>query len=337
MSVETTRATIDDWLGPHETRYLGHGFQRVRHRITDVVVDPVSTGGAVSAVAAVDYPVDWSTRSTDYVARPHLSTVDTLVISAQLADAYLTHVHSLDQAARARMWLRAFDMRAGAVAQQRLTGIDVQGRRRGVRPRSVGPLRVVSLFDFRVGTIRLSCEVEHDVGTPNPGPANWLDIECLLGRAERRQFGRGFANRRHEITGVTINPVDGTASASLQVEQSAEHAEQRWEGISAAYEPTMSMLDATICGAQLAQVLAYRLEDTDRATTGNFWMRRFGMRSSTPSLPIADPITMSGQVVGRKRIDRMGLSWRIYDLAGTVHGITTTASVAFNMPGNVTA
>ena len=320
-----TRTTTEEILGPDASRYFGQGFQRVGHRVTDVAVHPLLTNGTVSATASVDYPTDWSYKSGK-VARPHLSTIDALIIGLQLTEAYLTHAHHLDPAARRRIRPLAFDMRAGATAQEQLARIEAAGRRGSVRLGQLDTLNLVSHFDFRIGTLRLSAEVEHDLGTPTTRPATWFDMENLLGDADRRHYGRAFTARRQDVGVITVEPAGSLATGHALVEEDPVVPR---EGLGAAYEPTLSMVDATVCMAQLGQVLTYSLEGVNRAGTGTFWMRRFGMRFSTPTSPINGPVPMTVRAKRRKRLDRNEMSWRLYDLDGDIGGNPTFASVAF--------
>lgn len=329
MTLSTTRGTIEQVLGPGATRYFGRGFQRVTHHLTDVAIRCDRITGTMSATARVDYPPDWSTKTTA-PGGPHLSTVDALIIAGQLAEAYLTHGHRLDPPARARMWLRAFEQRSGAAAQSQLAAISVDGRRASMRLGPWGTNTVISGFEFRIGTLRLSCQVQHEVGTPIMTPATWPDVEQLVGPAAHRHYGRGFAQRRHDIRDVVIDTDGQHAQATVHVEDTQPGSPH---GLAASYEPALSLIDATVCTAQLAQVLAYHLEDVDRDATDTLWMRRFGMRRDTPAVPITDPITMFGRVVRRRRVDRMGKSWRLFQMDGDIGGIQAVASLAFNVPG----
>src|SRR5256885_3912120 len=145
----STRATIEQALGERDTRYFGQGFQRVTHHLTDLAVRSHQITGTVSATARVSYPADWSVKTTG-PGGPHLSTVDALIIAGQLAEAYLTHGHRLDPAARARMWLRGFDMTAGPAAVTELAAIPVDGRRASMRLGPWGTNTVISGFEFQI-------------------------------------------------------------------------------------------------------------------------------------------------------------------------------------------
>lgn len=329
MSNTMTCGSIDDVLGPSESRYFGRGFQRVTHDISQIAVYPDLIVGGIAARATVNCPADWSTKRAADAVRPHLSTVDALVIAVQLAEAFLLHTHGLDSWARRHMWLRAFAMWAGAAAQSDLTDIGVRGRRGALRLRSPEGFGTSS-FDFAVGTLRLGLEIDHHLGTRNLTPAVWSDSAVVLGDPARRHYGHGFTHRRHTITNVSVDTTHETASATVAVTDTSEHPP---EGLSAAHEPTLSMVDATICAAQLAQALSYQLEGVHRDETDTLWMRRCQLRALAPWGPDADTFTMSARVLRRRRVDRMDKSWRIYDLAGDIGGIAARTALAFNVPG----
>ncbi|HET9139277.1 AvrD family protein [Actinophytocola sp.] len=323
-----TRDTMDDALGPKNTRYFGQGYQHVTHQITDLAIISELFTGTVSATAAITYPPTWSTKAT----RPrtaHLSAVDALAIAAQLAEAYLAHTHILDAAARARMWLPAVEMTAGSTAHTDLAAIPVHGHRIGMRIGPWGTHMIISTFEFRIGTLQVTCQVQHDLGTPARTAENWADIDHLLGGADRRPYGRGYTHRRHDIRTITVDPTQQQAGAHLDVHDTNALG---WQGLAANYEPSLSLIDATICTAQLGQALAYTLEHVDRTNTGTLWMRRLRLRSSTPFLPITEPIAMSVHVTRRQRLDRLGKSWRTYHLAGDIAAIRADASLAFTIP-----
>lgn len=329
MSEIMTWMSVDDVLGPAEARYFGHGFQRVSHQITQVAVRPDRIVGDITARATVTYPPDWSTKLAAQSIRPHLSTPDALIIGVQLAEAFLVHAHRLSPPARSRMWLRAFAMRAGANAQDDLTDFPACGRRTAMRWYDPASNQMASVFDFSLGTMRLSLEIDHDLGTRSLTPKLWPDTAIALGDPARRHYGLGFTRRRYAVTDVTVDPRYETAKATGRITNPGEH---QLEGLSAEYEPTLSMVDATICAAQLAQVLCYHLEGVERSETDTLWMRRFEMHATAPWGPDLDAFTISARVLRRRRVDRMG-SWRIYDLTGNIGGISATTTLAFNIPG----
>jgi len=96
MGARLTYARIDDCLGDESTRFFGAGHRRARHTVRDVTVVPAGRGdGAVTATVDVTYPADWSKKVDGVDIRPHLSSIDTLLLGVQLCEAYLVQAMAL--------------------------------------------------------------------------------------------------------------------------------------------------------------------------------------------------------------------------------------------------
>src|SRR2546430_787675 len=120
--------SVDDYLGPAATRFFGYGYRRVHYTMPSVAVDADS----LRTTVGVEYPVDWSRKSANVDLRPHLSTVDALVLAARAAELYLHHAFGLDLSARRTAWLRRVDIRAGAQPyEDGLDALDVTVAHRG--------------------------------------------------------------------------------------------------------------------------------------------------------------------------------------------------------------
>ena len=120
--------SIDDILGPREKRFFGAGFRKVSHQIRDIEIGDNEGEGYVKAKVSVLYPNDWSKKSKDIELRPHLSSIDALVLSVQLNEIYLSTKYGLGEHQRRKMWLRHFVMKAGATAQTDLNEFGVSMR-----------------------------------------------------------------------------------------------------------------------------------------------------------------------------------------------------------------
>jgi hypothetical protein len=102
--------TIDDALGPAATRFFGDGHRKVDHRLRGLTVETTSEGlPRIRGKADIAYPSDWSTKSESTELRPHVSSIDAVVLAAQLAERGLAHTLGLNSdlgAARAGSCLR---------------------------------------------------------------------------------------------------------------------------------------------------------------------------------------------------------------------------------------
>src|SRR5918997_1151469 len=117
MTTDITAGSIDRYLAPAGERHFGDGFKRVTHEITDLVIGGIDGRGTIQATATLGYPEDWSRKSTGSL-RPHVSSIDGLLLVVELAEACLTHRYGLDREQRRRMWLRSLEMRAAAPQEE---------------------------------------------------------------------------------------------------------------------------------------------------------------------------------------------------------------------------
>jgi Pseudomonas avirulence D protein (AvrD) len=338
-AAEILASSIDDHLGPAQGRFFGHGFRRVAHSVRDVEI----RRGAITATAGLSYPDDWSRKSSGSL-RPHLSSVDALVLAVQLAEAHLTHTRRLDAGQRRRTWLRSFDMRGGRVPQEDLTALPVQAIQLATRG-------TVSTYSCLIGTLGVTCEIEHDatyhgldspLGAPAdttyrnldsllgaPADTTCRNLDSLLGAAEDRYYGAGFRRRAQRIADVRVAPDGEAIAATVAV---ADPGGGRDLGLGGAYGPAPSMLDGLVCLAQLAQVLAYRLDGIERGQSHTLWMRRLAQSSAAPPRRATGPVTAK-LALQRSRVLAFGDGrWRTLDVAGELHGIRVRSSIAHQLP-----
>src|SRR3954447_1017177 len=105
--------SIDDYLGPSTGRFFGNGYRRVRYRDRSVAHD-AAAGTPTRARVGIEYPIDWSVKARSTPLRPHLSTIDALVLAANVAECHLGRIHTLSVEQRRRAWLRRVTIRAAA-------------------------------------------------------------------------------------------------------------------------------------------------------------------------------------------------------------------------------
>jgi hypothetical protein len=320
-AAEILASSIDDHLGPAQGRFFGHGFKRVAHSVRDVEVRRAS----ITATAGLSYPADWSSKSSGSL-RPHLSSVDALVLAVQLAEAHLAHTRGLDVGQRRRTWLRSFDMRGGRVPQENLAALPVQAIQLGTRGG-------VSTYSCLIGTLGVTCEIGHDAANGShagvSAEAAYEDLDSLLGTAEGRYYGAGFRRRAQRIADVRVAP-DGEAIAATVAVADPDGAPD--DGLGGAYGPAPSMLDGLVCLAQLAQALAYRLDGIERGQSHTLWMRRLAQSTAAPPLPATGPVAAT-VALQRSRVLAFGDGrWRTLDVAGELHGIRARSSIAHQLP-----
>jgi hypothetical protein len=323
--------SIDDFLGDGRKRYFSQGFKRVSQRLTGIAVGHGEHGtGQVAATAAVTYPADWSRKKAAMDLRPHLSSVDAMVVGVQLAEIYLTHAHQLTPGQRRACWLRRFVMRSGSRPQEDLARFPVRAVLRETRPHDGVVRPAVSSFDIRVGGMRIACEVEHDLGEPGFGDA-WHDTaEDVLGDAAHRYYGDGYRFRHHDIREVDLAPDGSHVRAVATIVD--DHVTTAEEGFGARYQPSRTMVDCFLALAQLAQLLIYHEDNLSRGQSNTLWMRRLTMACDRPDAPIGQALPLA---VHRERsdfLDTGDAQWRKADMTGDFQSVQARSSMAHRLP-----
>ncbi|GAB2715151.1 AvrD family protein [Streptomyces bullii] len=331
--------SIDDYLGPSETRFFSRGYQRAEYRVADVVVTPAEAPDAgVRATVDVGYPADWSRKKDGTDLRPHLSTVDALVLGAQLAELHLAHGYGLDGPARTRMRLRKVVLRAGGAPQEDLTGIPLAARLVRTEELPGRPARFLSVHDCTVGSLRVRCETEHDIVTRALEEARHENLDKALGPSEQRFWGGGFKDRRHFIRDVRVDLEAHAARADVHF---APELRGGREGIEGTGQPSVSLIDAFVVNLQLVQVLMYELDSMNRAESNTLWMMQTVLEAAPAVTPLPDrpdaPITARASLTGKRLLPLRGGIWRSVEIQGELAGIALRCGFAHELPERVAA
>lgn len=327
-SARTVVASIDDHLGPAEQRFFGRGFRRVGYDIGELRL----TRGADQTVRAassvgVSYPADWSKKAAGTDLLPHFSTVDGLVVAAQLAEACLAGlVPDLRDG-----WLRKARITAGTSPQEDLARLPAEATLRRTDPLPGEPGRAVSLVDCTVGTMRIRCEVVHALPTGTVRDAGtYAGLDALLGPAADRYFGTGFTTRRQFIREVAVDQRSLSADAALTVVHE-DGAVVPTAGLEGANQPSVSMIDAFVTALQLAQIMLYELDGMRRQDSNTLWMRQTTLTASRPDRPTAAvPVTTRLDEPGLLRMG--GGTWRTLDVVAELAGLRVRSAVAHQLP-----
>ncbi|MET7765720.1 AvrD family protein [Streptomyces sp. NPDC005393] len=327
-SARTVLASVDDHLGPAEQRFFGRGFRRVNYDIGEVRLARTS-GGAVLARSSVGvrYPADWSKKAAGTDLRPHFSTIDGIVIAAQLAEACL----SGPGADLRDAWLGKVRMTVGTSPQEDLARLPAEATLRRTHPIAEDPARVVSVVDCAVGTMRVRCEVEHAHTSvrPTEGERTYGGLDALLGPAADRYFGEGFTTRQQYIRDVDVDHVALRADAGLTVVHE-NGAPLPTAGLEGAYQPSASMVDAFVTALQLAQIMLYDLDGMRRQDSNTLWMRQTTLTASRPDRP-AEGIPVMTRLDDPGLLRMGGSTWRTLNVVAELAGIHVRSAVAHQL------
>jgi hypothetical protein len=342
--IQQAYRSIDDYLGPGNQRFFASGFRRAKYDVAEVAVSagdrpapaldgPALDGPAPGARASIglSYPSDWSTKAERTDLRPHLSTIDLLVLSAQLSELHLAHAYSLDSRLRRMSWLRKVSLRAGRVPQEDLLGMSGSAVLVSTEPVPGSDRLHASVYDCAVGVMRARIEIVHPVAGAGGGRWTYQSMEQALGPASSRYYGDGFKSRRQVITDVAVDLDQLAASANVGVEPAGEIAVPV-DGIEGRFQPTFTMVDAFVTSLQLGQVLLYELDSVPRERSNTLWMVRTSLESDAPHRPYTGGLSVRTAITRKHLLPMRGGTWRNVDFTSSCGGVTMRASFAHEIP-----
>ncbi|MFC7922605.1 AvrD family protein [Streptomyces cinereoruber] len=331
--------TIDDYLGPGETRFFSRGYQRAEYDVRDVVVTPADAPDAgVRATVDVGYPADWSRKKDGTDLRPHLSTVDALVLAVQLAELHLAHGYGLDAAARTRMRLHKVVLRAGGAPQEELRDIPLAARLVKTADRTGHPDRYLTVHDCTVGNLRVRTEIEHEIVTRAVEEARHADLDRALGPGAHRFWGEGFKRRHHAISDVRVDMDALVAQADVHFAPEPEPAR---EGIEGAHQSSLSLVDVFVVNLQLVQILMYELDNVSRAESNTLWMMQTVLEAAPEPVELPDHPDRSrlarAELTGKRLLPLRGGTWRSVEVRAELAGVALRCGFAHELPPEAAA
>ncbi|MCX4617733.1 AvrD family protein [Streptomyces mirabilis] len=324
--------SVDDALGPRNKRFFGDGYKRAEHTLRDIAVtEGPRQSPRIDAAVRVRYPSDWS-RKGDKDQRPHLSTVDVLVIGAQLCEVLLVDAVGLTAHELSKAVLSRARIKAGTTpVEEDLEGFAASARLVSTSPAPDEPGQFVSTMDCQVGTLRMTCTVRHGhaAGAP-PLPARQASARRAFGDPHIRLFGTGFTTRQQFVEDVELDLASNRATAAVRI---SEAAQAPAAGLEAGLRDCASPIDAFVIGLQLGQLLLYALDKVPRSRSNTLWMREtvLDMDPARAALPALEGTTARLER-SRQLTNSRGEVWRSADIVGEFHGIELRCSVAHRLP-----
>ena len=321
---------IDDRLGSSRGRFFGEGYKNVTRRLTSVEVMPHSAAalGEVRGSATLIYDLNWSTKGSRGGLRPHLSTLDGLLMAANLVEAYMVHTHQLDAAERRRLWFSQLTFQASGTPDEELANFEVSAVHIDCVADPASMLGYRSTFRTRIGGLKINCVLEHE-RPRNVGPAGrFAVIDDLLGPEAQRYYGVGYRARTLQVRDLELDA--GAGRVRAQVGSAPQLREP--DGVEACYPKSLSILEGMVALAQMAQVLIYEVDGLKRSRSNTLWMRRASMTRLNPEEPSA--LSANATVtIEREKTLRLGVgTWRTFDLVGEFQGFVARAALAHQLP-----
>jgi len=324
-----TYSNIEDYLGPGELRFFGEGYKRVQRSLESVALGADDVGTPyVTAVASVTYPADWS-RKGDSDQRPHLSTIDVLLLGVQLSEIHLARHAGLTEAQLRTVWIRRARIKAGSrPVEDNLAGFDVVAQLDHVQPSFDHSDRQVSVMDCRVGALTIRIEIDHYIPIDNV-PSDPAAV--LVSNTETHAFGEAFEAHCMHVEDVFLSAdrLHTKANVSFDIEHEAALG-----GGKRQVQPYVHMINMFVVALQLGQVMLYELDGINRAESNTLWMRSTLLESDTPR-PHANTgvaFMMASLVDAELLHTRRGETWRRADITAQGGGVKVVCSVAHRLP-----
>ncbi|MFE9747925.1 AvrD family protein [Saccharothrix saharensis] len=317
--------SVDDHLGPGATRFFGSGYRRVDYAVSGTRLLGATDG--LAAAVEIRYPADWSRKTDDAELRPHLSTIDVLILAVRAAELLTARRNGLDLAGRTRTWLRRVDIKAPAKpVEGNLLSLPVTAGHVAAEP--AADTRLVSTVDVKVAAMRVRVQLEHDEGFPDRHPA---DLDAGFGADYPGLYGGGFRAWRQTVADVVVDVPAARATAAVLVEPPDDPSAHT--GVDAAAGPVVSMVDSFVVALQLGQVLLYTTDDMDRASSDTLWMRHTTITACPPAGRRAGEwFPAAAELVDPALLETPNGVWRTATIVGDSLGVVTRCSVAHRLP-----
>ncbi len=317
-------AHIDQILGASSARYFGAGFRQVNHGIHDIQVDI----GASTASAAIDvqYPKEWSKKRSRQL-EPHLSTLDTMTVAAGLTEIYLRHAYSLADGEVARCWIRRAVMRASAAPTTGLTRVPASVTLRRSEPSEASLCGHLSHFTCMIGSMGIDLVLDHPSGTQGSGVVPYERLEDVLGASQHRHYAGIYKSTGIDLTNVVTHSIEH-AVATMTLAPVHERADV--SGLSASYEPFVSMMHALVAAAQMSQVLLYQYDQISRESSNNMWLRKLSMEMQRAT-PIEGPFEIKTSITKTTVLPMKATRWRSANFVTSFPGIQMEYNLAHEL------
>ncbi len=114
---------MDDVLGDSSKRFFSNGYRNTQHTIRDIVVN--LPGREIVAKVDLTYRNgQWASKGNRHCT-PHFSSIDSILVAGQLAQAYMYTLDGITRDQSSNMWLRDLQIRTGNKAIENCEGIPV--------------------------------------------------------------------------------------------------------------------------------------------------------------------------------------------------------------------
>ncbi|MGT2750538.1 AvrD family protein [Streptococcus orisasini] len=296
---------VDTLLGDHRTRYFGDGHKKTSYSIGDLV-----NGRAYGKITHEDL---WSKKQNKEI-QPHLSTLDGVILASLVAEKYLSqHEYSVEN-----FYLMNFEIKSGMKPIEDLEKVLINLKKAEVNSNKA--FFEVSVLDMKVKvTFRLlykSYEVTYD------------------SMKSKNYLSNHLKDVKHNVYDVSfLETLDTADKCSIYCKANKiSNQYTSYSGISSSYIENYSILELLIIFSQMAEMLAYHVDDIDRECSETLWMKNVSAELTDP-IP-SDEIALLGKITKSKSLDMKGKNWKIFEMSGTdtKNRIKISSKIAHQLP-----
>lgn len=287
-------ANAEHYLGEASGRFFSAGYRNVSYLLQNEKV----TLNEVNALLTLNYPDSWSVKKNGKALKPHLSSIDVLIVAANLCSTMLDNhklsvKHSIRQITVVAAKTPVEDLQAIPVYLQRLDSSTSRQLIEG----SVGNMRV------KIVTQALSDQI----------------TESQHSLLDPRFMQNGYKQVQHDIQQISIKN-------SRQAEAKVRKTDS--QGVCSVF----NLIDAFVTGMQLGQIMLYEMDQITRRNSSNLWMRSISITDERLSDDIIDDMSDATNMTAS--LDNVSLtrkaeqSWRCADIVASINHIHFRCSVA---------
>ncbi|MGK8507400.1 AvrD family protein [Nocardia asiatica] len=311
-------ADIDAVLGHRDGRFFGEGYKRITHRVFDITLDRGAQDlPRLTATAGVHYPLDWSRKSTRVLV-PHVSSIDCAIFGYRLLEVILRECYGLTDSEIRSCWVPFVQFSSGTLATESLAEFSISATVVAVEGNTI------SITGALGGGMSLEATVALPV-TPPP----WRPERRIVHETGRGYFHSGVYTRGQYLGNVVVS--DGHRRARADFTLAQPDSAGPWHGVADAYQPSVTLVDATVILAQLSQVVLYELDNIARKDSETLWMRRMTARASAPPAPCTAG-SATTHMVRSMVLAFGGGDWRISSWASDFAGCEIRYDLAHRLP-----
>ena len=300
--------TIDDILGDREKRFFSNGFRNVSYSLKNIKITSGST--EINAVGSVFYPDNWSVKKDGTQLKPHLSTLDVLLLSLYVNILHINTTYCLTKSQQAQTWVKSLKIKAGSEAYFDMSQVKIKSKATCMENADSYLGDYTSKYINNIEGFKVEIEFDHTINKKDENDKYITDMNEVFGNLKNDYYSLLYRFTNYDISKTDFDMENKTITSLISIENSCKDFVK--EGTSSYYYPYYSMIDTFVCSAQQMQALIYYLDGIDRKCSNNLWMRKVCMKYKKPFRNI-DGFKQTVKINKTTIINVNGHKWRMAD------------------------